>query len=231
MPSVQVDEVEHAMNDNEVISELEHVMSDWGAALTEVMQREAEKHPIGTGPLAGLSPFPLPSAACVHAITLADLILFRCTVSCCCFCSRCPSCYLSTVSTTLWPAEIEFWRVRNAAFSSLYEQLNLPSVRVYVSVLEAGSADQNLLTSFKAQFSELKKVTAMCDILPLPQEINVIWCIAEALALAVAQASCQVCPAAGCIADYLVAHAIKRQRIIACGIDRSLRRHETTSSS
>ena len=57
MPAVQVDEVEHAVNDNEVISELEHVMSDWGAALTEVMQREAEKHPIGTGPLAGLSLF------------------------------------------------------------------------------------------------------------------------------------------------------------------------------
>ena len=56
MPSVQVDEVEHAVNDNEVISELEHVMSDWGAALTEVMQREAEKHPIDTGPLAGLLP-------------------------------------------------------------------------------------------------------------------------------------------------------------------------------
>lgn len=56
------------------------------------------------------------------------------------------------------PAEIEFWRVRNAAFSSLYEQLNLPSVKKYVSVLEAGSADQNLLTSFKAQFNELKKV-------------------------------------------------------------------------
>ncbi len=55
-------------------------------------------------------------------------------------------------------AEIEFWRVRNAAFSSLYEQLNLPSVKKYVAVLEAGSADQNLLTSFKAQFNELKKV-------------------------------------------------------------------------
>lgn len=54
MPSVQVDEVEHASNDNEVISELEHIMSDWGTALTEVMQREAEKHPVGTGPLAGL---------------------------------------------------------------------------------------------------------------------------------------------------------------------------------
>lgn len=64
-----------------------------------------------------------------------------------------------------WPAEIEFWRVRNAAFSSLYEQLNLPSVKKYVSVLEAGSADQNLLTSFKAQFSELKKVIAIFHII------------------------------------------------------------------
>ena len=54
-------------------------------------------------------------------------------------------------------AEIEFWRARNAAFSSLYEQLNLPAVKKYVSILEAGSADQNLLTSFKAQFNELKK--------------------------------------------------------------------------
>jgi len=55
-------------------------------------------------------------------------------------------------------AEIEFWRVRNAAFSSLYEQLNLPSVKKFLAVLEGGSADQNLLTSFKAQFNELKKV-------------------------------------------------------------------------
>ncbi len=58
----------------------------------------------------------------------------------------------------LLSAEIEFWRVRNAAFSSLYEQLNLPSVKKFLAVLEGGSADQNLLTSFKAQFNELKKV-------------------------------------------------------------------------
>ena len=57
------------------------------------------------------------------------------------------------------PAEIEFWRTRNASFVSLYEQLNLASVKKCVSVLEAGSADQNLLTSFKAQFNELKKVS------------------------------------------------------------------------
>ncbi|DBA95316.1 TPA: Dynein heavy chain cytoplasmic [Trebouxia sp. C0006] len=107
MPSMQVDDVDIAINDTEVVSELEHVMSEWCAALTEVMQREAEKHPVGSGPLA----------------------------------------------------EIEFWRVRNAAFSSLYEQLNLLSVKKFLAVLEGGSADQNLLTSFKAQFNELKKVT------------------------------------------------------------------------
>lgn len=55
-------------------------------------------------------------------------------------------------------AEIDFWRVRNANFVSLYEQLNMPTVKKCVSVLEADSADQNLLTSFKAQFNELKKV-------------------------------------------------------------------------
>lgn len=49
--------------------------------------------------------------------------------------------------------------MRNAAFVSLYEQLNLAAVKKCVSVLEAGSADQNLLTSFKAQFNELKKVS------------------------------------------------------------------------
>ena len=57
-------------------------------------------------------------------------------------------------------AEIDFWRVRNANFVSLYEQLNMPAVKKCVSVLEAGSADQNLLTSFKAQFNELKKVSS-----------------------------------------------------------------------
>ncbi len=55
MPSMQVDDVDIAINDTEVVTELEHVMSEWCAALTEVMQREAEKHPVGSGPLAGLS--------------------------------------------------------------------------------------------------------------------------------------------------------------------------------
>ena len=151
MPSVQVDEIEHAMNDNEVISELEHVMSDWGAALTEVMQREAEKHPIGTGPLAGRSFFlcHLPDTCILDSACCAELLKMSILLS------------VHSIDCFAWPAEIEFWRVRNAAFSSLYEQLNLPSVKKYVSVLEAGSADQNLLMSFKAQFSELKKVNAM----------------------------------------------------------------------
>lgn len=82
MPSVEVDEVEHAINDNEVISELEHVMSDWGAALTEVMQREAEKHPVGTGPLAGwpLSPG-APTACILRSCMLGSVWLIA---SCCC---------------------------------------------------------------------------------------------------------------------------------------------------
>ena len=55
MPSMHIDDVDIAINDNEVITELEHVMSEWCAALAEVMAREAEKHPVGSGPLAGLS--------------------------------------------------------------------------------------------------------------------------------------------------------------------------------
>ncbi len=55
-------------------------------------------------------------------------------------------------------AEIDFWRERNAVLSSLYEQLNLPSVRRMCLVVEHGSGDQNLLTSFRTQFNELKKV-------------------------------------------------------------------------
>ena len=55
-------------------------------------------------------------------------------------------------------AEVDFWRHRNTALSSLYEQLNLPAVKTYMSVLEVGSSDQNLLASFKTHFTELKKV-------------------------------------------------------------------------
>jgi len=92
-------------------------------------------------------------------------------------------------------AEIEFWRVRNAAFSSLYEQLNLPSVKKFLAVLEGGSADQNLLTSFKAQFNELKKVwhllwklqslscvlqSVFADLQTVaeqqPQQASAVWC-------------------------------------------------------
>ena len=51
---MQIDDIESAINDNEVITELEHVMSEWCAALAEVMAREAEKHPVGSGPLAGM---------------------------------------------------------------------------------------------------------------------------------------------------------------------------------
>eukprot|EP00959_Pyramimonas_sp_CCMP1952_P156662 3276427-Pyramimonas_sp.AAC.1 len=48
-------------------------------------------------------------------------------------------------------AEINYWRDRNAALSSLYEQLNLPNVRRMLSVVEVGSSDTNLLAAFKSQ--------------------------------------------------------------------------------
>ena len=72
------------------------------------------------------------------------------------------------------PAEVDFWRQRNTALSSLYEQLNLPAVKTYMSVLEVGSSDQNLLASFKTHFAELKKVCLHAErpeavlLLPIP---------------------------------------------------------------
>jgi hypothetical protein len=42
-----------------------------------------------------------------------------------------------TLATGKGPlAEIDFWRERNAALSSLFEQLNLPNVRKMIEVLE-----------------------------------------------------------------------------------------------
>ncbi|KAF5830619.1 hypothetical protein DUNSADRAFT_14266 [Dunaliella salina] len=57
-------------------------------------------------------------------------------------------------------AEIEFWRLRNAILSALYEQLNLPSVQKIIAVLEIGSDDRNLMASFKSQLAELTKLAA-----------------------------------------------------------------------
>eukprot|EP00741_Cyanophora_paradoxa_P015322 tig00000194_g14791.t1 len=52
-------------------------------------------------------------------------------------------------------AEIEFWRDRNAALSTLYEQLNLPNVKKMLEVLEMN--DSQLLPGFKYQMGELMK--------------------------------------------------------------------------
>ncbi|KAL6757976.1 dynein heavy chain, N-terminal region 1-domain-containing protein, partial [Haematococcus lacustris] len=57
-------------------------------------------------------------------------------------------------------AEIEFWRERNAVLSALYEQLNLPHVKLMIQVVEAGSEDRNLMAGFKSQLSELTKLAA-----------------------------------------------------------------------
>ena len=52
-------------------------------------------------------------------------------------------------------AEIEHWRNRAAALSTLYEQLNTPNARRMIKVLE--KAESSLLSGFAFQFSELEK--------------------------------------------------------------------------
>lgn len=57
-------------------------------------------------------------------------------------------------------AEIEFWRAKNAVLSSLFEQLNMASVKKMVDVVELGSDDRNLMASYKSQLGELSKLSA-----------------------------------------------------------------------
>eukprot|EP00947_MAST-08B_sp_MAST-8B-sp1_P000067 g67.t1 len=53
-------------------------------------------------------------------------------------------------------AEIEFWRERNAALSSLFEQIRMPHVQQMIKVLELVEA--NMIASFHYHFSELSKL-------------------------------------------------------------------------
>jgi dynein heavy chain len=57
-------------------------------------------------------------------------------------------------------AEIDHWRARSAALSTLYEQLNTPNARRMIKVLEKMGPDStgsSLLPGFNYQFSELEK--------------------------------------------------------------------------
>lgn len=54
-------------------------------------------------------------------------------------------------------AEIEFWRARNAALSTISEQLSTPNVRRMLEVLEA--SDSGVLPNFKFAFGELQKLS------------------------------------------------------------------------
>lgn len=54
MPNVQIEDTDAAINDVEVLGELERVMAEWCVALTDTVQGSADKHPTGSGPLAGL---------------------------------------------------------------------------------------------------------------------------------------------------------------------------------
>lgn len=73
MPSVQIEDMDAAINDTEVISELERVMAEWCAALTDVIQGEADKHPTGSGPLAGWACLPHAVHMLMPAVTVAWL--------------------------------------------------------------------------------------------------------------------------------------------------------------
>lgn len=53
-------------------------------------------------------------------------------------------------------AEIEFWRERNATLSTIYEQINMPSVQKMIKLLELVEA--SMLLTFKYHFSELSKL-------------------------------------------------------------------------
>jgi dynein heavy chain len=57
-------------------------------------------------------------------------------------------------------AEIEFWRSRSAALSTLYEQLNLPHVKRVISVLEQASSrsESDAFHDFDQQLKELAKL-------------------------------------------------------------------------
>lgn len=55
-------------------------------------------------------------------------------------------------------AEIEYWRERNASFSTLFEQLNLPQVKKIIAVLENEKGDTSMLPGFKDQMAELSKL-------------------------------------------------------------------------
>lgn len=73
MPTMQIDDMDAAVNDIEVISELERVMAEWCAALTDIIQGEADKHPTGSGPLAG-QPC-CPTQACSACFVVVELSL------------------------------------------------------------------------------------------------------------------------------------------------------------
>jgi dynein heavy chain len=53
-------------------------------------------------------------------------------------------------------AEIEFWRERNAALSTLYEQINMPNVQKMLDVLKL--VESSSIPSFVYHFSELTKL-------------------------------------------------------------------------
>lgn len=52
LPEVVIDSPEKAATDSDLVTHLEQYMAEWAQVLASVMQRESEKQPSGTGPLA-----------------------------------------------------------------------------------------------------------------------------------------------------------------------------------
>ena len=84
IPDVAVGNVDVAVQDLELIDELEGALEEWTKVIASVVEHEGRKEVQGDGPLA----------------------------------------------------EIEFWRDRNAALSSLFEQIRMPHVQQIIKVLE-----------------------------------------------------------------------------------------------
>lgn len=54
-------------------------------------------------------------------------------------------------------AEIEYWRERYGPFSTLFEQIGMPTVQKIIQVLENEKGDTSMLPGFKDQYTELNK--------------------------------------------------------------------------
>lgn len=140
-----------------MVAALEGTIAGWLSVLAGVMQREADRKPLGRGPLAG----GLPSCwAATTAITQRLAAANNAMEAAACEHPKHPTRSLLRDPLSPNDAEVDFWRARSAVLGGLAEQLALPSVGRMIAAAEAGSEDRNLLTAFRSQLAELTKLAA-----------------------------------------------------------------------